>query len=74
MAKVGDRFIVELKETHLGWGTHRYTNSCDIIPGESYIPIPSQYVKLYQLYNGNKTNGLDIVGEIFLTLLPMLIL
>ena len=63
MAKAGDKFIVELKETHLGWGTYRYTNSRDIISGEGYIPIPSQYAKLYQLYNSNKTNGLDILGE-----------
>lgn len=63
MAKAGDKFIVELRKTHLGWGTHRYTNSRDIIPGEGYIPIPSQYAKLYQLYNSNKTNGMDILGE-----------
>ena len=62
MAKAGDRFIVKLKKTHLGWGTHRYTNSRDIIPGEGYIPIPSNYAKLYQIYNSNKTKGLDILG------------
>ena len=53
MAKAVDQFIVELKETHLRWGTYRYTNSRDIISGEGYISIPSQYAKLYQLYNSN---------------------
>lgn len=62
MAKAGDQFIVELRETHLGWGTHRYTYSRDIIKGEGYIPIPSDYANLFQLYNSNKTTGLDVLG------------
>lgn len=73
MAKAGDQFIVELRETHLGWVTHRYTDSRDIIPGEGYIPIPFRYAKLYQLYNSNKTNCSDTLGVNIFILEQMII-
>ena len=37
MPKAGDRFIVEIKPSHLGWGTHRYTDTRDPIYGEGYM-------------------------------------
>lgn len=27
MAKIGDSFIVELSQSHVAWGTYRFTNS-----------------------------------------------
>ncbi len=59
MAKAGDQFTVELGDTHVSWGTHRYTNSRDTVYGEVFIKIPKQYAIAYSLFNGNnKATGL----------------
>lgn len=63
MAKYGDTFTIVLKQTHLEWGTHRYTDSRDRIYGEGYIPIPINYAVSFELYNSNETNGRDILGK-----------
>ena len=63
MPKQGDQFIVELKETHIGWGTYRYTNSRPQIEGECYIPIPSLDAHRYGIYNSIHTQGIDILGQ-----------
>lgn len=62
MAKRGDSYIVSLKPSHLAWGTHRYTDTRDTIPGEGYIPIPSEVARDLNLQNQNGTGGLDILG------------
>lgn len=62
MANRGDTYTIELKQTHLEWGTHRYTNSRDRIYGEGYIPIPSNYAEAYEIKNSNATDGRDILG------------
>ena len=63
MANAGDYYIVSLSEAHLGWGTHRYTNSRSPIEGERYLPIPrSEAMRLYIL-NSNGTGGQDVPGE-----------
>ena len=43
MPNTGNFYIATLKKTHLGWGTHRTTNSRPKIKNEGYIPIPSKY-------------------------------
>lgn len=53
MAKYGDEFTITLSETHLGWGTYRYTMSRKRIYGEGYIPIPSGCAQSFQLFNSN---------------------
>ncbi|EOU1475817.1 hypothetical protein VOH98_000382 [Clostridium perfringens] len=58
----GDSFTVSLGETHLNWGTHRYTNSRGIIYGEGYIPIPRGIARRIGIYNSNYTNGQDLLG------------
>lgn len=63
MAKRGDRYCIELKRTHLEWGTFRYTGSRNQIYGEGYIPIPKQAAKDFGILNSNATGGLDIIGE-----------
>ncbi|EMB63231.1 hypothetical protein NND30_09570 [Streptococcus mutans] len=62
MPKVGDTFTISLKETHLGWGTHRYTDTRSPIPRECYIPIPSCDARRIGIYNSNYTNNEDIIG------------
>lgn len=51
MPKAGDCFIVSLKKTHLGWGTHRKKNSRSKIKNEGYIPIPYKYALSFQITN-----------------------
>lgn len=55
MARAGDSFIVTLDNTHLGWGTHRYTGSRNIIYGEGYIKIPANEARRIGMYNSNNT-------------------
>lgn len=54
MPKAGDRFIVQLSETHLKWGTFRFTSSREPIYGETYIPIPKNKAQQYNIFNSNK--------------------
>lgn len=63
MAKAGDNFIVELSQSHVAWGTYRFTNSREPISGEGYIPIPLNDARRLRLFNSNGTNHVDIWGE-----------
>lgn len=62
MPRTNDTYKVKLYETHLGWGTHRYTYSRDRINGEGYIPIPKVIAERFKIYNSNYTNHEDILG------------
>ena len=53
MALPGNTYTKQLRPSHLGWGTYRYTNSRNIIYGEGYIPIPKIYAKNFQVFNSN---------------------
>lgn len=53
MPSAGDSFTITLKQTHLEWGTHRYTSSRDKIYGEGYIPIPSHVAHRLNIFNSN---------------------
>lgn len=53
MPKAGDFYEVELKETHLGWGTHRKTDTRPLIQGEGYIPIPIDKAREFGIYMSN---------------------
>lgn len=55
MACSGDKYIVKLSETHLMWGTYRYTSSRDRIYGEGYIKIPLGEAKRIGMYNSNNS-------------------
>ncbi len=61
MAVAGNSYIVEIKEAHLNWGTHRYTNSRGIVYGEGYIQIPKQHARSFNIYNNNFQSD-DILG------------
>ena len=60
MPQVGDSFTVTLKSTHIGWGTHRYSDSRPLITGECYIPIAAHCACQYEIYNSNHTHIQDI--------------
>lgn len=53
MAQTGDTYIVKLKQSHLNWGEHRYTQSREPILGEGYIPIPREHAVRYNIFNSN---------------------
>jgi len=53
MPKTGDSFVVELKPSHLGWGTYRHTCTRPPIYGEGYIKIPVKYARLFDIFNDN---------------------
>lgn len=53
MPQAGDTFTVTIKPSHLGWGTHRYTNTREPIYGEGYIKIPRYYAKKFGIFNDN---------------------
>lgn len=63
MARAGDYYIVDLKQAHLEWGSHRYTDSRGIVYGEGYIQIPADIAYRLKLYNNNGTRHTDILGE-----------
>lgn len=50
-------FTVTLKQLHVGWGDHRYTNTREPVAGEGYIPIPRKYAQLFDIYNSNLQNA-----------------
>lgn len=66
MANAGDGFEVVLSQSHVAWGTYRFTNSREPINGEGYIPIPLNNARRLGLFNGNGTNHVDILGKIYL--------
>lgn len=53
MAVAGQSFVVEIKPSHIGWGTHRYTGTRDPIYGEGYIKIPLNYARAFNIFNDN---------------------
>lgn len=63
MARPGNSYEITLKQPHLEWGSHRYTNSRGIVYGEGYIPIPANVAYSFDIYNQNGTGGRDIPGE-----------
>jgi hypothetical protein len=60
MPNTGNYYIVTLKKTHLGWGTHRKTNSRPRINNEGYIPIPFKYALSFNITNLHFTKQSNI--------------
>lgn len=63
MANAGDSYTVVLNEAHLGWGTHRHTDSRPLIAGERYLPIPRSDAIRLNIFNSNGTGGKDVLGK-----------
>ncbi len=60
MPKKGDEYTVALGKTHLGWGTHRYTTTRDVIYEEGYLKIPKPVAEKFDIYMSNKV-GVNII-------------
>jgi len=65
MPQQGDVYTITLKETHLNWGTHRYTNTRDRIYGEGYIPIPRNIAIGFGIYNSNYESNHELGVSLF---------
>lgn len=46
-------FIGEIKPSHIGWGTYRYTDARSSLYGEGYIKIPRDYARAFNIFNDN---------------------
>ncbi len=64
MPKAGDNYIVTIQPSHINWGERppRKITNRTVISGESYVAIPVQYAKAYDIrrgtqYNATFTNG-----------------
>ena len=57
MPKKDDEFTVALGKTHLGWGTHRYTSTREVIYEEGYLPIPKKVAMDLEIYMSNKKDA-----------------
>ena len=63
MKRKGNSFGINLKESHLNWGTYRKTNSRIKRSGEGYLPIPRNIAKTYCIFNSNGIkSGQDTIG------------
>lgn len=60
MARAGQNYTITLRQAHLEWGTHRYTNSRGVVYGEGYIPIPDQEARMLNIQNQNGTGYTDV--------------
>lgn len=57
MPNTGDSFITTLKKAHLEWGSHRHTNTRNIVYGEGYLQIPASIARALDITNSNSTNN-----------------
>lgn len=53
MPSAGDRYVVEVKPSHIDWGEYRNPTNREPIEGESYVKIPSQYAREYDIRRGD---------------------
>lgn len=57
MPNAGDTYIIELKKSHIEWGTHRYKSTRKRIYGEGYLPIPRGFAITHNIFNSNHSSG-----------------
>ncbi|WP_053375554.1 hypothetical protein [Paenibacillus sp. FJAT-27812] len=69
MPSAGDRYRVTIKEAHLNWGTHRYTNTRPRRGNESYIQIPAAHAYSIGIRAGSTYNCVSVEGTLNTTLL-----
>lgn len=69
MPVAGDRYRVTIKEAHLNWGTHRHTATRNPIDHESYIQIPADIARRFDITSGSIYNCTSVEGTLTTTLL-----
>ncbi|MBQ3601162.1 MAG: hypothetical protein II992_08205 [Lachnospiraceae bacterium] len=53
MPSAGDNYVVKVKPSHIDWGEYRNPTNREPIEGESYVKIPSQYARKYEIRRGD---------------------
>lgn len=53
MPKAGDKYVVKVKPSHIDWGEYRNPTNREPIKGESYVKIPSEYARKYEIRRGD---------------------
>lgn len=53
MPKAGDRYVVEVKPSHVDWGEYRNPTNRNPVEGESYVKIPAEYARKYNIKRGD---------------------
>ena len=53
MPSTGDKYVVEVKPSHIDWGKYRNPTNREPIEGESYVKIPSRYAREYGIKRGD---------------------
>lgn len=64
MPNTGDSFEVTIEQAHLEWGTHRYTNTRNIVYGEGYVKIPLAEARRYNILAGTDYTAYSADGFI----------
>lgn len=64
MPQAGDKYVVTIKPSHIDWGEYRNPTNRPFIGGESYVKIPSDAARQYEIvrgatYTAHFTNGHD---------------
>lgn len=53
MPSAGDKYVVEVKPSHINWGEYRNPTNRNPIAGESYVKIPARYAREYNIKQGD---------------------
>ena len=53
MPQTGDKYVVEIKPSHIDWGEFRNPTNRNFIEGESYVKIPSNAARQFGLVRGS---------------------
>lgn len=53
MPSAGDRYVVDVKPSHIDWGEYRNPTNRKPIKGETYVKIPAQYARKYNIRRGD---------------------
>lgn len=53
MPSAGDYYVVTVKPSHIDWGEYRNPTNREPIEGESYVKIPSEYARRYDIRRGD---------------------
>ena len=53
MPKKGDKYTVIVKPSHIDWGEYRNPTNREPVIGESYVKIPADYARIYNIKRGD---------------------
>lgn len=58
MPNAGDSYVVTIQPSHIDWGDeYRNPTNRAVVPGESYVAIPVEYARRYDIFRGTQYNA-----------------